>query len=141
MNITGGCLCGAVRYSIGAAPITTRTCWCRVCQYIGAGGATVNVCFPSDALTVNGELREYRSVADSGNPMVRRFCPQCGTHLFTGSTVRPRQVFVRAGSLDDPEVARPAMTGWTASAPSWACFDERIPKVERQAPPTATPGR
>jgi hypothetical protein len=137
MNITGGCLCGAVRFSSNAAPITTRTCWCRVCQYIGAGGATVNVCFPSQALAVSGELREYRSVADSGNPMVRRFCPQCGTHLFSDSAARPHLSFVRAGTLDDPELARPAVTAWTVSAPSWACFDERIPQVERQPAPAA----
>ena len=81
MNITGGCLCRAVRYSISAAPIVTRACWCRVCQYVGAGSGTVNVCFPSEALAVSGELRDYRLVADSGNPMLRRFCPQCGTQL------------------------------------------------------------
>jgi len=135
MNITGGCLCRAVRYSISAEPIVVRTCWCRVCQYIGAGSATVNLCFPSAALEVSGELREYRSVADSGNPMQRRFCPQCGTHLFTSTTIRPHLIFVRAGTLDEPELAKPAMTIWTSSAPSWACFDERIPKVERQPPP------
>jgi len=137
MNITGGCLCGAVRFSSTAAPITTRTCWCRVCQYIGAGGATVTECFPSQAVAVSGELREYRSVADSGNPMVRRFCPQCGTHLFSDSAARPHLTFVRAGTLDDPELAQPAVTAWTTSAPSWACFDERIPQVERQPPPAA----
>ena len=96
MNITGGCLCSAVRYSISAAPIVTRVCWCRVCQYVGAGSGTVNVCFPSAALEVNGELREYHRVADSGNPMLRRFCPQCGTHLFTSTTARPHLTFVRA---------------------------------------------
>jgi hypothetical protein len=97
----------------------------------------VNVCFPSAALEVNGELREYHRVADSGNPMLRRFCPQCGTHLFTSTTARPHLTFVRAGTLDDPELARPAMTIWTSSAPSWACFDEHLPKVERQPPPAA----
>jgi hypothetical protein len=137
VEITGGCLCKAVRYSISAAPIVTRTCWCRVCQYIGAGSATVNAGFPSEALTVSGELRDYVMAADSGNVMHRRFCPACGTHLFTASEARPHLVFVRAGTLDDPELARPAMTIWTASAPSWAHFDERIPKVERQPPPAA----
>jgi hypothetical protein len=135
MEITGGCLCRAVRYSIDAAPIVTRTCWCRVCQYIGAGSATVNVCFPSAAVTVRGELRDYQLRAESGNLMHRRFCPVCGTHLFSAAETRPHLVFVRAGTLDDPEGARPAMTIWTASAPGWACFDERIPKVERQPPP------
>ena len=137
MDITGGCLCRAVRYSISAAPIVTRACWCRVCQYIGAGSATVNVCFPSEALRVSGELRDYSLVADSGSVAHRRFCPTCGTHLFSASEARPHLVFVRVGSLDDPELARPAVTIWTASAPSWACFDARLPRTERQPPPAA----
>lgn len=137
MEITGGCLCRAVRYRITAAPITTRVCWCRLCQYIGAGSATVNVCFPSDAVTIEGELRDYRSVADSGNVMHRRFCPSCGTHLFSEAESRPHLIFVRAGTLDDPEIARPAMTIWTSSAPSWACIDTQIPALEGQAPPAA----
>ena len=137
MEITGGCLCRAVRYSISAAPIVTRICWCRVCQYIGAGNATVNACFPSAALSVSGELRDFALTADSGNRAHRRFCPVCGTHLFSASEARPHLIFVRAGTLDDPEIARPAMTIWTGSAPSWACLDERLPKVERQPPPAA----
>jgi hypothetical protein len=47
MTITGGCRCGAVRYKIDADRITARHCWCRDCQYIGAGSGTVNVFFPS----------------------------------------------------------------------------------------------
>jgi hypothetical protein len=135
VNITGGCLCGAVRYESTAAPVTTRLCWCRVCQYIGAGSATVNTCFKTESLSVKGELREYRSIADSGNVMHRRFCPNCGTHLFSEAQSRPHLVFVRAGTLDDPEIARPVATIWTSQAPSWACIDERLPKVERQPPP------
>ena len=136
-NITGGCLCKAVRYSISAAPIVTRACWCRVCQYLGAGSGTVNTCFPSAAVTVTGELRDYVMTADSGNLSHRRFCPTCGTQLFSASEARPQLVFVRAGTLDDPELARPAMSIWTSMAPSWACLDERLPKVERQPPPAA----
>jgi hypothetical protein len=137
MPTSGGCLCRAVRYTIAAAPIVTRICWCRVCQYIGAGGPTVNACFPSDAVAVSGELNDYSMVADSGNVSHRRFCPRCGTHLFSASEARPQLVFVRVGTLDDPELARPAMSIWTDSAPSWACFDERLPKVQRQPPPAA----
>jgi hypothetical protein len=135
MEIAGGCLCQAVRYVLRAAPIVTRSCWCRVCQYIGAGGPTVNTAFSSSALEVHGELRDYVMAADSGNVMHRRFCPACGTHLFTASEARPQLVFVRAGTLDDCEIARPQLTIWTRSAPGWACFDERIPKVDRQPPP------
>jgi hypothetical protein len=137
MEITGGCLCKAVRYRITAAPIVTRVCWCRLCQYIGAGSATVNTCFPSSALKLTGTIRDYRSISDSGNVMHRRFCPECGVHLLSEAESRPHLVFVRTGTLDDPNLAEPAMTIWTSAAPQWACFDPALPRVERQPPPAA----
>jgi hypothetical protein len=136
-NITGGCLCGAVRYRITAPPMVTRVCWCRLCQYLGSGSGTVNVCFPSAAVSVEGELRDFACLADSGNAMHRRFCPRCGTQLFSEAEVRPHLIFVRAGTLDDREVARPAATIWTSQAPSWACIDEALPQVEAQPPPVS----
>ncbi|MBV9344142.1 MAG: GFA family protein [Gammaproteobacteria bacterium] len=137
MPLTGGCLCAAVRYRVEAEPIVTRVCWCRVCQYLGAGSGTVNVCFPSAALTVSGSMGEHRWRADSGNIAVRRFCSVCGTPLFSASEARPHLIFVRAGSLDDPGVAKPAVTIWTASAPAWACFDPALPRLSGQPPPAA----
>lgn len=137
MNITGGCLCGAVRFESSAPPIVTRVCWCRLCQYLGAGSGTVNVCFATAAFTIRGATSDHQSVAESGNVMHRRFCPFCGTPLFSEAESRPHLVFVRAGSLDDPEVANPAMTIWTSTAPSWACMADDLPRVERQPPPAA----
>ncbi len=99
MAITGGCLCGAVRYSIDAQPIMARVCWCRVCQYIGAGTGTANVMFPSATLKVEGEVTIYTRTAESGNVMHRRFCPKCGTPVFTTGERRPDIVGVRGGSL------------------------------------------
>jgi hypothetical protein len=135
MEITGGCLCRAVRYRIGAQPIVTRICWCRLCQYLAAGSGTVNLCFPKDAMHIEGTLRDYRSVADSGNVMHRRFCPTCGTQLFSESEARPTLIFVRAGTLDDSQVAQPAATIWVSQAPVWACINPDLPRFEAQPPP------
>ena len=137
IEITGGCLCEAVRYKATAAPIVTRVCWCRVCQYLGAGSGTVNVCFRTHAFTVEGETRDFPSMADSGNKMHRRFCPTCGTSLFSEAEARPHLIFVRAGTLDDPEVGQPSSTIWTSQAPTWACIDRGLPQVEQQPPPAA----
>jgi len=137
VNIQGGCLCKAVRYRATAMPITTRICWCRLCQYIAAGNATVNACFSRDAITIEGELRDFQSIADSGNIMHRRFCPTCGTHLFSEAQARPHLIFVRVGTLDDPGIAKPAATIWTSSAPQWARFDPDLPQFAGQAPPAA----
>lgn len=137
MPVTGSCLCGAAHYEIDAAPIVTRVCWCRLCQKIGAGGPTVNAAFPTAATKISGALADYSCVADSGTVMHRRFCPSCGTHLFSEAESRPHLIFVRVGTLDDPNIAQPAMTIWTSEAPDWACFDPDLPQVERQPPPAA----
>ena len=137
MKVTGGCLCGAVRWESAEPAIVTRVCWCRDCQYFGAGSATVNACFRTASFSVTGETRDFESVAASGNRMHRRFCPSCGTPLFSEAEARPHLIFVRAGTFDDPNLAKPAMTIWTASAPQWAAIDPHLPQVEGQPPPAA----
>jgi len=132
MTITGGCLCGAVRYSIEAEPLVTRTCWCRDCQKLAAGSATVNVVFPAEAVQIDGALHDYASTAASGNLMHRGFCPQCGTPVTTGSEARPHLIGIRAGTLDDPEIGKPEITIWTSSAPGWAPIDQSIPQEATQ---------
>jgi hypothetical protein len=137
MDITGGCLCKSVRFRITARPIAMRLCWCRLCQYLAAGNATVNVVFPSNALSVEGTLTDYRSVADSGNVMHRRFCPTCGTQVFSASEARPNLVIVRNGALDDTALVAPGATIWTDQAPEWAWIDEAQPTHAGQPPPMA----
>jgi hypothetical protein len=137
MDVMGACLCKAVRFRIAAPPVTTRVCWCRLCQHIGAGSGTVNATFPKDAIAVEGETKDYVSVADSGAVMHRRFCPNCGTHLFSEAESRPHLIVVRVGALDEPELARPAATIWAGKAPSWAAFDPTIPRTDGPAPPVA----
>jgi hypothetical protein len=134
-QITGGCLCGAVRYSISAEPVTVRVCWCRVCQYTAAGNGTVNGTFPSHAVTIVGATSDYVSIADSGATMHRRFCPTCGTHLFSAAEPRPHLIVVRVGTLDKPETVRPLVTIWASRAPTWACIDESLPRIELSPPP------
>ena len=137
MKITGKCLCGAVRWESSEAPIVTRWCWCRECQYLGAGSGTVNAAFRTATFKITGKTADYVSIADSGNKMHRRFCLTCGTPLFSAAESRPHLIFARVGTFDDPEVAKPAMTIWTASAPRWACINEDLPKSEGQPPPAA----
>ena len=118
-----------------------RMCWCRDCQYLAAGNASVNAIFRTDTLEVSGDTQTYESTADSGSVMRRRFCPKCGTPLFSESSTRPGMIVVRVGALDNREIGPPAGIIWTASAPSWAHIDANLPMTPGQpsAGPTATP--
>ena len=118
MEITGGCLCKAVRFRITAAAHCDAPVLVPAVPVPGAGNATVNVVFPSNAVSIEGELRDYRSVADSGNVMHRRFCPTCGTHLFSESESRPHLIIVRNGALDDTELLGPTPRSGPPRRPS-----------------------
>jgi len=136
MAHVGGCLCGQIRFSIDAEPLGARMCWCRDCQRIASGSATVNVLFPEDAITISGEIGTIGRIADSGNRVERGFCPKCGAQIYS-KTVEPAgmPVRIRAGVLDDPELMAPQAIIWTESAPSWAPLDPGLPQYPKGLPP------
>ena len=127
----GGCLCGQVRYLVAAEPVVSRICWCRDCQHLSSNG-TVNAIFPSASIQITGTTSEYTSTAESGNQVRRRFCPKCGSHLFADSTGRSGLTVVRLGTLDEPSSISPVANIWSSSAPSWACLNPVLTRVEKQ---------
>ena len=129
----GSCLCGQVHFRILAEPGASRICWCSDCQKLAANG-TVNAVFSSDAIEVMGALAQHTKTADSGNQVMRRFCAQCGTQVFSDSTGRPGLTVVRVGALDEPSAVTPTANIWTASAPDWACINGALEQFEG-APP------
>lgn len=131
---TGHCLCGRVQYTVSGDPVISRICWCRTCQKV-SGNGTANVIFPSASIEVTGSLSCYTSKADSGNEILRHFCPTCGCHLFAGSSASPHYRVVRLGTLDDPSSIQPQINMWASSAPSWACLDPALKSELRQPAP------
>lgn len=139
-SITGQCFCGQVRYTISADPLAARMCWCRDCQYIASGSATVNVLFAEEAVRFEGEVTTLEKTADSGNTVERGFCPKCGSQLYSKTVVPKGQPMrIRTGTLDDPELLAPQAIIWASSAPSWAVLDPALPH-HAKAPPAPPAG-
>jgi hypothetical protein len=119
MAFAGGCLCGRVRYTVEGEPNFAAVCHCRSCQrYTGSAFEPVMV-FPSQAVQVQGDLKTYDDVGDSGKFVHRRFCPNCGSGVIADVDVMPGVTIVLAGSLDEPAVFKPSMEIFCASAQPW----------------------
>lgn len=127
----GGCFCGSVRFTADSEPQGARYCWCRDCQRIASGMATVNVLFDPATVSYSGEMTLITRVADSGNTVERGFCKTCGAQMYSKTVIGPAQPMrVRAGTLDDPEICPPSYIIWGKSAPSWAPFPNGMRTLE-----------
>lgn len=129
--ISGGCRCGAVRYSCPAEPIMTVTCSCSDCQIFYGGVMSAAVILPKEALEVTGNVTYFDVEGSSGKPVSRGFCPTCGTPLFGKPGIAPQLVSVTAGSLDDSSTFRPQMSVFTSGARTWVKVAEDIPGFAR----------
>jgi hypothetical protein len=81
MEIKGGCLCGAVRYTAEADPTSATVCHCRDCQKFTGSAFAALVLATKEAVTLQGALKTFSSIGGSGNPILRHFCPECGSSI------------------------------------------------------------
>ena len=130
--VTGGCLCGSVRYEYDGEVGPAAICHCADCRRVTGSAFNVSVRMQKEHFRlVSGELKSFTVTAESGNDVIRFFCPACGSPIYTLSPHRPDSYFVKAGSLDDPTLVKPAHQAWTKSAVSWAHIPPDLPSFEK----------
>lgn len=98
-STTGGCLCGAVRYTLGAMPDHIDVCHCGMCRKFG-GGFGIEV--PPGGIAWTGE--DHIGLYASSEWAERGFCKICGSSLFwrlTADGPAKGMVSLSAGTLDD----------------------------------------
>jgi hypothetical protein len=133
-KIEGRCLCGAVTYSSEAEPMFTAICHCRDCQRQHGTAFSVVIGVPEDTFDLHGELGMHATTGDDhGEPVERRFCPACGSPIYSTSPALPGVALIKAGTLDDTSWLEPQLEIWGSSAQSWVPEVEGRPRLERGA--------
>jgi len=128
MSVTGGCLCGQIRYTLNAEPQICVTCHCKNCQRQAGTALSIIVGVPEDAVEITGEVKTYNDTGDSGAIVRRQFCGNCGSPVFT-RLEQPGLMFIKAGSLDDTSQLKPAFHCYTKSKQDWVPLGD-IPGFE-----------
>ena len=103
-QITGGCLCGAVRFTAQGAAVSVSVLDCR--KHHGAAFFAAAI-FPEGAVEVTGKLSAYEG---------RAFCPTCGSSVLARSD---GEVELHLGALDDPGQFTPEYELWTIRREPW----------------------
>ena len=134
MKFEGGCYCGAVRYVAEGEPLAKAQCHCRECQYISGGHPNVIIGMPKDGFRyTKGEPKKFTREGLE-TPRTREFCGDCGTHLTTLSPNLPTGLFIKVGTMDEPDIyGKPDIAIQTADAREFHHSPEDAQSFERWA--------
>ena len=135
MPLTGGCLCGQIRYTISSDPVFVGICHCTNCQKQSGAAFSVNVGVRHAALSLEGTLKTYTDHGDSGRDVLRRFCPNCGSPVITDAAAFPTIHIIKAGTLDNPNAVKPQRQIFCASKHNWMPILDGIPAYDKGVPP------
>jgi hypothetical protein len=133
-KLTGGCACGAIRYSVAAEPVFQALCQCRDCQRASGAGHAGMMVFPEAAIAMTGAPRFHDVKADSGATVSRGFCAACGSPVVNRTSGIPGVMAIAAGSLDEPNRFRPALVMFTKSGHAWDKPDGTLPAFQAFPP-------
>ncbi len=131
LPLTGGCQCGAVRYSVAGLPIVFYICHCTECQKQSSSAFGESFRVRREDLTATGTLASFERPSASG-PLTGEFCPNCGTRLFHARGKYAETLNIKAGSLDDTSWLHPAGHIWTKSKQPWVVLPENALTYDRQ---------
>ena len=117
-DATGGCLCGAVRFTATGPPTRVGLCLCLECRKHHGAMFYAAAVFPADRFSRTGDTRAYKG---------RAFCPVCGSSVYAESV---GEVEVHLGALDDPNAFTPSYELWTCRRAPWMPRFEGVQSFE-----------
>jgi hypothetical protein len=128
LPLTGGCLCGGVRFEVTEPPVSANYCHCTRCQRRTGTGSSAQVhAAPGSVRVVQGEdlLRAYQPQQG----WAKLFCSTCGSALFSRPPGESEPRSVRLGAFDGDPGIRPQLRQHVATAAVWEPIpDDGLPR-------------
>jgi hypothetical protein len=128
LPLTGGCLCGAVRFEVTDPLLHAGYCHCTRCQRRTGTAASPQAAIAPGALRVTqGEDVVCAYVPEHG--FEKHFCGECGSALWSRDPKDRDVVAIRLGAFDDDPGIRPSYRQFVAYAARWEPLpDDGLPR-------------
>ena len=118
-TLSGGCLCGAVRFELNEAPPLATYCHCTRCQRRTGTGSSAQARIDGRTFRLLAGAPQVKAWRHPDGGFEKCFCRECGAHLFSRNPEDPRQMSVRMGAFDRDPGIRPTVRAFVAYAAPW----------------------
>lgn len=137
LPLTGGCLCGGVRFEVAEPLVVAGYCHCTRCQRRTGTAAAVSAMIAPGSLRVVAGDELVRAYDPGGGGFLKAFCSDCGSALWARHPTEPEPVVVRMGAFDGDPGIRPSYRQFVAYAASWEPIpDDGLPRYAERRPPS-----
>ena len=135
LPLTGGCLCGAVRFEVTEPLVSSGYCHCTRCQRrTGTAASPGARIAPGSLRVLAGE--EHIKAYEPEDGFAKVFCSACGSALWSRSQEDPDIFSIRLGAFDDDPGIRPTYRQFVAYAAPWEPLpDDGLPRHDERMPP------
>ena len=125
-SLTGGCICGQVKYQIIDKPLFTQACHCKDCKVLTGSSYVVNSSILENTLIVEGEVSSTELKAGSGASYKTYFCTKCGNYVYADYDSAVGRLTVRTKTLDNSEKFPPQVHIFTKDKDPWLNLSEDV---------------
>jgi hypothetical protein len=107
-TLTGSCRCGKVRIAVRGQPTRIGICHCTDCRQESGSAFTYFAVWPAGSFESKGDTTEFAG---------RRFCPECGSRMFSADK---NEAEIKLGTLTDaPTPLAPTYELWIKRREAW----------------------
>lgn len=126
--LSGGCLCGGVRYRIDGEYRDVICCHCENCRRTHGHIAAYTALQRSDLIMDSEQTLQWYH--DASPDTWRGFCNRCGASLFWDARDGRERISVAAGSLDDSRDLKTIGHVFVSEAGSYYEIDDGLPRFQ-----------
>jgi hypothetical protein len=127
-HVSGGCFCGAVRFTAELPSLFCAHCHCTMCRRSHGAGFVTWFAVPPQRLHFDkgeSELVRFPS-SDHGT---RSFCGRCGSTLFCDSTRHPERIDIVLANMDGPIDQAPSLHCYWDDRADWIRAEDGLPRL------------